>query len=115
MDETRFLMLMRKARTFSHLGGRPHYWHGYQRGLRRGLQGELFGTDQEHERWMGLADEGGTDADRECGRGYRDALVACAASVDGTTAGISLTRGGVDPMVRANRLNASGSKPYSRR
>ena len=77
MDEDRFLTLMKKARNFSHLGGRPDYWHGYQRGLRRGFQGELFGTDDEHQRWMRLADDGGDEASRERGRGYRDGLRAC--------------------------------------
>jgi hypothetical protein len=77
MDETRFLALMKKARNFSHLGGRPDYWRGYQRGLRRGFQGELFGTDDEHKRWMRLADDGGDESSRECGRGYRDGLGAC--------------------------------------
>lgn len=78
MDEIRFLMLMKRARNFSHLGGRPDYWHGYQRGLRRGFQGDLFGTDDEHETWMRLADDGVDHASRERGRGYRDGLSACA-------------------------------------
>ena len=77
MDEITFLALMKKARNFSHLGGRSDYWRGYQRGLRRGFQGELFGTDDEHKRWMRLADDGGDEASRESGRGYRDGLRAC--------------------------------------
>lgn len=77
MDEGRFLSLMKKARTFSSLGGRPDYWHGYQRGLRRGFQGELYGTDEEHRHWMRLADDGADAASRERGRGYRDGLRAC--------------------------------------
>ena len=80
MDEIRFLMLMKRARNFSHLGTRPHYWRGYQRGLRRGFHGELFGTDEEHERWMRLADDGADDTDRERGRGYRDGLSAVVAT-----------------------------------
>jgi hypothetical protein len=82
MDESRFLSLMMKARTFSSLGERPDYWHGYQRGLRRGFLGELFGTGEEHERWMRLADDGVDNAARERGRGYRDGLRACGADVD---------------------------------
>ena len=77
MDEIRFLTLMKKARNFAHLGGRLDYWRGYQRGLRRGFQGELFGTDREHELWMRLAEDGGDEASRERGRGYRDGLRAC--------------------------------------
>ena len=79
MDETRFLELIKKARDYSYLGERPDYWHGYQRGLRRGFQGKLFGTDDEHERWMRLADDGVDSAARERGRGYRDGLSAIAA------------------------------------
>ena len=105
MDEIRFLMWMKKARNFSHLGDRPDYWRGYQRGLRRGFQGELFGTDEEHKRWMRLADDGADDADRERGRGYRDALVACAAADDDSLAGLSFGRGDNDPKVQANRFS----------
>jgi hypothetical protein len=79
MNETKFLSLMMKARKFSGLGEHSDYWHGYQRGLRRGYQGELFGTDAEHCLWMRLADDGPDYASRERGRGYRDGLSACAA------------------------------------
>jgi hypothetical protein len=71
---------MNEARSFSRLGGRPDYWHGYQRGLRRGFQGELFGTYDEHETWMRVADDGVDHASRERGRGYRDGLRAFAAA-----------------------------------
>jgi hypothetical protein len=94
MDERRFLSLMTKARTFSHLGGRPDYWHGYQRGLRRAFQGELFGTTDEHRRWMRLADEGGDKARRERGRGYRDGLRAGDVATEGVAVvGPALNRG----------------------
>ena len=104
MDEIRFLMLMKKARNFSHLGERPDYWHGYQRGLRRGFQGELFGTDEEHKRWMRLADDGVDYASCERGRGYRDGLSACGAADDDAVAGLPLSHGG-DPKRQANRLH----------
>ena len=107
MDETRFLMLMKKARNFSHLGGRPHYWHGYQRGLRRGFHGELFGTDEEHTRWMRLADDGANDADRERGRGYRDALVACVATDDGALTAIPSIRGSIYSEMQGSRFSPS--------
>jgi hypothetical protein len=106
MDEIRFLMLMKKARNFSHLGHRPHYWRGYQRGLRRGFQGELFGTEEEHERWMRLAHDGADDGDRERGRGYRDALVACAAADHDARAGLPFSPG-ADVKGQANRLYPS--------
>ena len=95
MDETTFLALMKKARNFSHLGGRPEYWHGYQRGLRRGFQGELFGTNDEHKLWMRLADDGPDLASRERGSGYRDGLTACggAAQESVLPAGSPLSRG----------------------
>jgi len=92
VDDVRFLMLMKKARNFSHLGVRPHYWHGYQRGLRRGFHGELFGTDEEHERWTRLADQGADDADRERGRGYRDALTACTVADDSALTVLPVSR-----------------------
>jgi hypothetical protein len=43
MDESRFLSLLTKARRVSSLGERADYWHGYQRGSRRGFLGALFG------------------------------------------------------------------------
>ena len=97
MDENRFLTLMRKARNYSYLGGSADYWHGYQRGLRRGFQGELFGTDAEHKLWLGLAESGADKASQERGRGYRDGLKACgAADVGSPLAGSTFTRSG-DP------------------
>jgi hypothetical protein len=94
MNETRFLSLMMKARKFSGLGEQSDYWHGYQRGLRRGYQGELYGTEAEHELWMGLADNGPDKASRERGRGYRDGLSACAAiAQDSIFPGSPLGRG----------------------
>jgi hypothetical protein len=106
VDEISFLMLMKRARNFSELGARPHYWRGYQRGLRRGFHGELFGTDEEHERWMRLADEGSDDADRERGRGYLDGFRAVAAAGAGAD-GFILSHGddlkGQSGRLRSNR------------
>ena len=79
MDENRFLSLMKTARMQSYRGGEADYWHGYQRGLRRGYMGQLFGTDAEHKLWMRLADEGTDKPSRDRGRGYRDGLAACGA------------------------------------
>ena len=107
MDEIRFLALMTKARNASRLGSRPDYWHGYQRGLRRGFQGELFGTAEEHERWMRLAVEGANDVARERGRGYRDGLSAVAAVDTAADRGVPARppHGNEDPKLRGNALN----------
>lgn len=77
MDENRFLSLMKTARMQSYRGGESDYWHGYQRGLRRGYMGQLFGTDAEHQAWMRLAEDGPDKASRDRGRGYLDGLSAC--------------------------------------
>ena len=103
MNETRFLSLMMKARKFSGLGEQSDYWHGYQRGLRRGYQGELFGTEAEHKLWMRLADDGPDRASRERGRGYRDGLSACAAAAQENVFPASPLGRGADPEERAGR------------
>ncbi len=77
MNEVKFQSLLTRARTFSRLGERPDYWHGYQRGLKRGFQGELFGTEDEHKLWMRLADDSSDKIRQERGLGYRDGLSAC--------------------------------------
>ncbi len=105
MDESRFLALMRKARTYAYLGGSPDYWHGYQRGLRRGFQGDLFGSDDEHRNWMRLADDGRDIASRDRGRGYRDGLNACGVSAEGSTPSGSAPAPGSDPEGRPNRAH----------
>ena len=46
------------------------FWQGYQRGMRRHYHGEKFGTEQEHARWMLLADEYRDIARRFRGLGY---------------------------------------------
>jgi hypothetical protein len=92
MDESSFLALMMRARRFSALGERTDYWHGYQRGLRRGFHGDLFGTEAEHKRWIGLADDGVDKASRERGRGYRDGLNTCGVDPEGGAPGSALSR-----------------------
>lgn len=86
MDENRFLSLMNTARMQSYRGQEADYWHGYQRGLRRGYLGQLFGTDAEHQAWMRLADGGPDKASRDRGRGYRDGLRACGVVVQSAPA-----------------------------
>jgi hypothetical protein len=92
MDENRFLSLMKTARMQSYRGGEADYWHGYQRGLRRGYMGQLFGTDAEHHAWMRLAEDGPDKTSRDRGRGYRDGLNACGVAEVGELAAGS-TRG----------------------
>ena len=68
---------MGKANTFAYLGERVCYWEGYQRGLRRAYYGEVFGSQEEHERWMSFAgDRKANEFQRERGRGYLDGLTA---------------------------------------
>ena len=66
-----------KAKTFAYLGERVCYWEGYQRGLCRAYYGEVFGSQEEHERWMSFAeDDKANDFLQERGRGYVDGLAA---------------------------------------
>ena len=51
------------------------YWRGYRRGQRRAHFGERFGTEEEHQRWLKLA-ESFDESLAERGRGYRDGLLA---------------------------------------
>ncbi len=93
MNESQFLSMMTKARMFSSRGELSDYWHGYQRGLRRGFQGELFGTEAAHKLWIRLGDDGPDKASQERGRGYRDGLLACRAVEDSAPAATSPYRG----------------------
>ena len=45
---------------------KQNFWAGYLRGIRRNYYGETFGTDEEHETWMALADDR-----QDIGDGYR--------------------------------------------
>jgi hypothetical protein len=68
---------MGRANTFAYLGERICYWEGYQRGLRRAYYGEVFGSQEEHKRWMSFAGDYKVDEfQRERGRGYLDGLLA---------------------------------------
>lgn len=69
MERSQFEHLMRKARTMQRLDpDRSDFWRGFQQGLRRKFHGENFGTDDEHEKWMGLTLD---DTRRQLGIGYR--------------------------------------------
>lgn len=65
MNERDFRDLMARVKL---IGG--DYAAGYQRGLRRLYHGEVFGTDEDHAKWMSLGLNG--DLREELGRGYRD-------------------------------------------
>jgi hypothetical protein len=65
MNRNEFVSRMSHAEA---IGG--DYGRGYQRGLRRLYHGDRFGTEQEHETWLGLGT--GDDPREELGRGYRD-------------------------------------------
>ena len=62
MKETQFKSYIAATKN---LGG--DYGAGYRRGIRRHYHGEQFGTDDEHEQWLGLK-----DYQQELGDGYRD-------------------------------------------
>lgn len=97
MDENRFLSLMKTARVQSYRGGESAYWHGYQRGLRRGYMGQLFGTDSDHQAWMRLAEDGPDKASRDRGRGYRDGLSACGVAEEPTGSKLGQQRRSTPP------------------
>lgn len=71
---TREMVKAMKAKIFAHRSNGPDYWEGYQRGLRRAYYGEVFGTEEEHNLWLSLADDEVDETRRERGRGYRDGL-----------------------------------------
>lgn len=50
------------------------YWAGYMQGLRRNFHGNVYGTPEEHNHWMSLADDNADESRRSMGRGYRDGL-----------------------------------------
>ena len=108
MDENRFLSLMNTARMQSYRGQEADYWHGYQRGLRRGYLGQLFGTDTEHQEWMRLADQGADKQSRERGRGYRDGLRACGVVIQ------SAPEAELPPQPRRTELPGRGRYPNRR-
>lgn len=70
MNEAQFKSKMLYAESMHKLDeGRQDYWRGYMRGLRRRYHGEAFGTDDEHQQYLGLIND---PTRAEMGRGYRD-------------------------------------------
>ncbi len=67
MTPERFRSLMIASKTFAGFG-HAEFWAGYQRGLRRRFHGERFGTNEEHQYWMGAA---ARERHPERARGYR--------------------------------------------
>jgi hypothetical protein len=74
MTETKFKSELRRAEMLREHSDCGDYWSGYIRGLRRGHHGESFGTTEEHEMFLSLADRK-DERSRELGRGYRDGLL----------------------------------------
>lgn len=73
MNDRTFGREMATAKMMLETDDNQDYWAGYQRGLRRAYHGESFGTEQDHEQWLGLVDD--ADPQRQSrGRGYRDGL-----------------------------------------
>lgn len=62
MNESKYKAHMAAAKALC-----GDYSDGYRRGIRRHYHGEQFGTNAEHEQWMGLKDH-----QQELGDGYRD-------------------------------------------
>jgi hypothetical protein len=62
MKDTQFKSYMAAAQALC-----GDYSDGYRRGIRNYYHGEQFGTDAEHEKWLGLKDH-----QQELGDGYRD-------------------------------------------
>jgi hypothetical protein len=73
MEKEEFERARRKAETFAALGSRPHYWEGYQFGLRARFYSEKFGTEKDNLTWPFLM-VGIDETRKEWGRGYRDGL-----------------------------------------
>lgn len=70
MDENKFQSMMSEADCHRGLSGGT-YFNGYMTGLRRLHHGESFGTQENHDLNMSLADEDDPDR-RSRGQGYRD-------------------------------------------
>lgn len=74
MDDQQFFKLGLAAKSLQEKAAdqfERNFWDGYRRGLRRKFHGERFGTDEEHARWMSLADDAGDEPERLRGIGYR--------------------------------------------
>ena len=71
MNQKEFESEMGKARGMGHVDTyRRNFWAGYPRGLRRGYHGKKFGTDEDHRKWWGLAEDDDDLSRQE--RGYGD-------------------------------------------
>ena len=76
MTEQQFQSEMRRAKLKQEMAQEPFqadYWSGYIRGLRRNHHGMKFGTPEEHQLWLTLADSD-DQSHAAKGRGYRDGL-----------------------------------------
>jgi len=74
MDGQTFKSKIFHAELMCDIGGRPDYWAGYSRGLRRTYHGEQFVTEAEHVLWSSLADRDDDTKDHEARCGYLDGI-----------------------------------------
>lgn len=73
MTEQEYRSKMAQAERMHRRSGRPGYYEGYMKGLRRLYHGPGVATVQEHEVWLGMTysrDRAGTDR----GQGYQHGL-----------------------------------------
>ena len=75
MNESIFQLRMLHTQLMMDVHERRDYWLGYRRGLRRAFYGEAFGTEEDHQLWLSLADRDHKEI-AERGLGYLDALRA---------------------------------------
>lgn len=109
MTEQQFKNKMNYARAMHDNSDDQRYWAGYIRGLRRYYHGEKFGTEEEHIKYISLADEARYESRQRMGQGYVDALSDCqrsdAASALGQKGGQATTErkraAGVENMAKA--------------
>lgn len=74
MDTKKYNEFLRYAKMMSQDDSENHhYWQGVLQGLRRGHFGDKFGTNEEHENSLNLADRL-DDAGQERGKSYKDGL-----------------------------------------
>jgi len=78
MNEATFQSELRRCETMRRFVTEPteaDFYVGYMRGLRRRYHGEKFGTEEEHQLWLTLAESDDASHAAE-GRGYLAALDA---------------------------------------
>jgi hypothetical protein len=72
MDEAAFRQKLYHANVMQEIHNHD-YWLGYAEGLQRAFYGEVFNTEEDHERWLSLLDSKDLH-EQERGVGYRHGL-----------------------------------------